>query len=118
MVDIGIPPRSTHAISHVPAARNDTSSISLRPRRRHGLNSPVYTAALVVIDYVAAWLSLVIGLLLLSTFSRNHFNQIGHLGSNLQHGFWFPIGVVLGFALSGAYRLSRRSPTQLSLIHI
>ncbi len=80
--------------------------------RRRGINSTGYTAALIVSDYVVAWSSLVVGLLLLGTFSRNKVNHLSHLAVNVQHGFWFPIGIVIGFALTGGYRLSRRSPTQ------
>jgi len=112
MVDIRLPQPSTRPERRDLTMLGGASSVASRTRRRHGLNSPIYTAALVAIDYIAAWMSLVVGLLLLSTFSRNQINQIGHLGSNLQHGFWFPVGVVLGFAFTGAYRLSRRSPTQ------
>jgi exopolysaccharide biosynthesis polyprenyl glycosylphosphotransferase len=110
MVDLGLPPRSsTRSAPVAPTAR--TSALAAG-RRRHGLNSPAYTTSLVITDYVVAWASLVTGLVLLSTFSRNKVNHISNLWSNVQHGFWFPVGVVLGFAFTGAYRLSRRSPTQ------
>lgn len=80
--------------------------------RRHGLNSRGYTIALVVIDYVVAGGSFALGLLLLSTVSRVNENHLNHFLTNLQHGFWYPIGIVLGFAGTGGYRRSRRSPTQ------
>lgn len=67
---------------------------------------------MVVLDYAIAWASFILGLLLLSTFSRVEENHFDHLSTNVQHGFWFPIGIVVGFALTGSYRYSRRSPTQ------
>ena len=82
------------------------------PRHRHGLNSRAYSVALLFIDYVTAWISLIAALLLLSTFSRNSVNHLSHFAANLRHGFWFPVGIVVGFTLTGMYRLSRRSPTQ------
>lgn len=81
-------------------------------RSRHGLNSRGYTVALVLVDYVMAWTSFILGLLLLSQVSRDARNSIDHLGANIQHGFWFPVGIVLGLTLTGSYRQSRRSPTQ------
>lgn len=81
-------------------------------RRRHGLSAGGYTFGLIVADYIVAWASLILGLLLLSTFSRNPVNHLNHFAVNIQHGFWFPVGIVLGFTITGSYRLSRRSPTQ------
>jgi exopolysaccharide biosynthesis polyprenyl glycosylphosphotransferase len=59
-----------------------------------------------------AWVSFVLGLLLLATFSSNPVNQYNLFSTNVQHGFWFPVGIVLGFAVTGAFRMSRRSPSQ------
>lgn len=81
-------------------------------RRRRGLNARSYTVTLIVLDYVLSWAGFILGLLLLSALSRVALNHFNHLGTNIQHGFWFPIGIVLGFALSGGYRRNRRSPTQ------
>jgi exopolysaccharide biosynthesis polyprenyl glycosylphosphotransferase len=81
-------------------------------RRKHGLSTNAYTVGLIAVDYVAAWISLLLGLLLLSSFSRNPVNHLSHFAVNLQHGFWYPIGIVAGFTITGGYRLSRRSPTQ------
>jgi exopolysaccharide biosynthesis polyprenyl glycosylphosphotransferase len=110
MVDLGLPPRLTTRQTALASAASASAFGSTR--RRHGLNSPGYTVGLVITDYVVAWASLVTGLVVLSTFSRNKVNHIENLWSNVQHGFWFPVGVVLGFAFTGAYRLSRRSATQ------
>ena len=87
-----------------------TGGVALR--RRRGLNSPSYGVGLVLADYVMAWASLILALLLLGSFSRNSINHLSHFAENLRNGFWFPIGIVVGFTLTGMYRLSRRSPTQ------
>src|SRR6516165_3025293 len=110
MVDLGLPPRS--AARPAPLTPSTSDSVLAPVRRRHGLNSPAYTTGLVITDYVVAWASLVTGLVVLSTFSRNKVNHIENLWSNVQHGFWFPVGVVLGFAFNGAFRVRRRSATQ------
>jgi exopolysaccharide biosynthesis polyprenyl glycosylphosphotransferase len=81
------------------------------PPRRRGLHSRGYTTGLVLIDYLVAWASFALGLVLLSTVSRTRQNHLANFNNNLQHGFWLPIGIVLGFALTGAYRQSRRSAT-------
>ena len=83
--------------------------LSHRPRR--GLNARTFTIALMVSDFVLAWASLAIGLLLLGLFSRNPENHISNFWTNFPHGTAFPIGIVLGMAISGTYRMSRRSPT-------
>ena len=94
-----------------------TSELVSRPttrgvHRRRGLNSRRYTIAMVATDYVVSSLSFLISLLILSVWSRNPQNHIHLFWDNLRHGFWFPIGIVLGFAITGGYRLARRSPTQ------
>ncbi len=90
-----------------------SSRVVLTPtRRRHGLAAGGYTLGLIAVDYAVAWVSLILALLLLSTFSRNPVNHLANFAVNVQHGFWFPVGIVLGFTLTGSYRLSRRSPTQ------
>ena len=83
-------------------------------RRRRGLTSRRFTLALVVGDYIASALGFLLGLLLLNLITRNDFNRLDHLATNIRHAFWFPIGIVLGMAISSQYRLSRRSPTQNS----
>jgi len=103
-----------------PARKDDVSTTSAQLyraivpgiRRRRGLNSRRYTVAMVVSDYVVSWLSFAISLVTLSIWSRNPQNQLHLFWDNAQHGFWFPIGIVLGFAITGGYRLARRSPTQ------
>jgi len=84
----------------------------LSHRRRQGLNTTSYTIGLLCSDFLLAWVSLAAGLSLLSLVSRNPVNRISNFWVNFPHGTPFPIGIVLGMALSGAYRLSRRSPTQ------
>ena len=44
--------------------------------------------------------------------SRNPVNRLSNFWVNYPHGTAFPIGIVLGMAMSGSYRMSRRSPTQ------
>ena len=83
-------------------------------RRRRGLTSRRYTAVLVLGDYLASALGFLLGLLLLNLITRNDFNRLDHLAINVRHGFWFPVGIVVGMAISSQYRLSRRSPTQNS----
>jgi len=84
--------------------------LSTRPRR--GLNTTSYTIGLMCSDFLLAWSSLAIGLVLLGLASRNPVNRLSNFWVNFPHGTAFPIGIVLGMALSGMYRLSRRSPTQ------
>ncbi|CAB4861058.1 unannotated protein [freshwater metagenome] len=81
-------------------------------RRRRGLTSRRYTAALFLLDYLSAWVGFVIGLALLNLVTRNAFNRWSLIEYNLRHAFWFPIGVVIGMALTSGYRVARRSPTQ------
>ena len=81
-----------------------------RPRR--GLNTKSYTVGIVTSDFLLAWASLGIGLYLLSLASRNPVNRLSNFWVNFPHGTLFPVGIVLGMALSGMYRMSRRSPTQ------
>ena len=81
-------------------------------RRRRGLTSRRYTASLVLTDYLSAWVGFIIGLALLNLVTRNAFNRWAYIDYNLRHAFWFPIGVVIGMALTSGYRVSRRSPTQ------
>ena len=81
-------------------------------RRRRGITSRRYTVALVTIDYVSSWLGFIAGLFLLNMVTRNAFNRLDYLSYNLKHAFWFPVGVVLGMAMTSGYRVSRRSPTQ------
>ena len=81
-------------------------------RRRRGLTSRRYTASLIFVDYISAWAGLIIGLALLNLVTRNSFNRWSHIDYNLRHAFWFPIGVIIGMALTSGYRVSRRSPTQ------
>lgn len=81
-----------------------------RPRR--GLNAHSYTVGLVCCDFLLAWASLAVGLVILALASRNPTNRLGNFWVNFPHGTAFPIGIVLGMAISGAYRRSRRSPTQ------
>lgn len=83
-------------------------------RRRRGLTSRRYTLALILGDYVASGVGFFLGLFVLNAITRNDFNRLDHLAVNLRHGFWFPIGIVLGMAISSQYRLSHRSPTQNS----
>ena len=81
-------------------------------RRRRGLTSRRYTVSLILVDYVSAWVGLIIGLALLNLVTRNSFNRWSYIDYNLRHAFWFPIGVIIGMALTSGYRVSRRSPTQ------
>jgi exopolysaccharide biosynthesis polyprenyl glycosylphosphotransferase len=90
-----------------PPTRND---LLYRPRR--GLNTWSYTVGLMCSDFMLAWASLAIGLLLLSVVSRNKVNGLSNFWLNYPHGTAYPIGIVLGMAISGSYRMSRRSPTQ------
>ena len=83
---------------------------AVRPRR--GLNTRSYTIGLMCSDFLLAWVSLAIGLVLLSVVSRKAENGLSSFWLNYPHGTAYPIGIVLGMTLSGAYRLSRRSPTQ------
>lgn len=83
-------------------------------RRRRGLTSRRFTLALVLGDYIAGAVGFFLGLLLLNLITRNDFNRLDHLAANVRHAFWFPVGIVLGMAISSQYRLSRRSPTQNS----
>lgn len=71
-----------------------------------------YTVQLFVLDYLLGWGSAAVGLLILSGFSRNSANSFSHFGYNLEHAFWFPIGVWCGVGITGRYRRSRRSPTE------
>ena len=93
---------------------------SYRPelRRRRGLTSRRFTLALVVGDYLASVVGFFLGLLILNLITRNDFNRLEYLATNLRHAFWFPIGIVLGMAISSQYRLSRRSPTQNSFTEL
>jgi exopolysaccharide biosynthesis polyprenyl glycosylphosphotransferase len=81
-------------------------------RHRQGLNTRSYTIGLLCSDFLLAWVSLAGGLWLLSAFSRNPVNSLSNFWVNFPHGTAFPIGIVAGMAISGAYRMSRRSPTQ------
>ena len=108
MVDVS-PPRER--VQSEPPANWPWVTVATH-RRPHGLNARGYTIAMVVSDYVLSWGGFILGLLLLTSVSRVEENHFSHLGANIQHGFWFPVGIVLGFALSGGYRRSRRSPTQ------
>lgn len=86
------------------------TNVDLRPRR--GLMSWWYTLALLCLDYVVGWLTYIVGLVLLNLVTRNYFNSWDNFPANIRHAFWFPIGIVLGMALTSGYRLSQRSPTQ------
>lgn len=81
-------------------------------RTRRGLNAHAYTVGLVCSDFLLAFASLAIGLVILGLVSRNPVNRLSNFWVNFPHGTAFPIGIVLGMAISGAYRISRRSPTQ------
>ncbi|MEI8147978.1 MAG: exopolysaccharide biosynthesis polyprenyl glycosylphosphotransferase [Actinomycetes bacterium] len=81
-------------------------------RRRRGITSRRYTASLVLVDYFSAWTGFILGLALLNLVTRNAFNRWSYIDYNLRHAFWYPIGVVIGMALTSGYRVSRRSPTQ------
>ena len=81
-------------------------------RRRRGITSRRYTASLVLVDYVSAWIGFILGLALLNLVTRNAFNRWSYIDYNLRHAFWYPVGVVIGMALTSGYRISRRSPTQ------
>ncbi len=94
------------------ARRLNSASPDLSQRRRQGLNTRSYTVGLICSDFLLAWLSLAAGLALLSAFSRNPVNRLSNFWINFPHGTAFPIGIVIGMAVSGAYRMSRRSPTQ------
>ncbi len=85
---------------------------ALQPRRRRGLHAHSYTIGLICSDFLLAWASLALGLLALGLVSRNPENRLGNFWFNFPHGTAFPIGIVLGMGISGAYRISRRSPTQ------
>ena len=82
----------------------------VRPRR--GLNTWSYTVGLMCSDFLLAQLSLAIGLVLLGIVSRNPENRLSNFWVNYPHGTAYPIGIVLGMAVAGNYRLSKRSPTQ------
>ena len=88
----------------------DRAEVHARPRR--GLNTWSYTIGLMCSDFLLAWISLAIGLALLGEVSRNPENRLSNFWINYPHGTAYPIGIVLGMAISGSYRLSRRSPTQ------
>jgi exopolysaccharide biosynthesis polyprenyl glycosylphosphotransferase len=96
--------------SSAPSRLPDDHAPEVRPRR--GLNTWSYTVGLMCSDFLLAWISLAIGLTLLGAASRNPENRLSNFWVNYPHGTAYPIGVVLGMALSGAYRMSRRSPTQ------
>jgi exopolysaccharide biosynthesis polyprenyl glycosylphosphotransferase len=81
-------------------------------RQRRGLSTVRYTVQLLALDYLLGWASAAVGLLLLSGFSRNSANDISLFGYNLEHAFWFPIGIWCGVGLTGRYRRSQRSPTE------
>jgi exopolysaccharide biosynthesis polyprenyl glycosylphosphotransferase len=81
-------------------------------RTRRGLNTHAFTVGLMCSDFLLAWASLAIGLLILSAFSRNPVNRLSNFWVNFPHGTAFPVGILLGMAISGMYRNSRRSPTQ------
>lgn len=89
-----------------------TAYPSVARKTRRGLNAHSYTVGLVCCDFLLSWAALAVGLLLLGWVSRNPVNRLGNFWVNFPHGTAFPIGIVLGMALSGAYRRSRRSPTQ------
>jgi exopolysaccharide biosynthesis polyprenyl glycosylphosphotransferase len=82
----------------------------VRPRR--GLNTWSYTIGLMCSDFLLAWISLAIGLVVLGEVSRKPKNGLHNFWINYPHGTAYPIGIILGMAISGAYRMSRRSPTQ------
>ena len=94
------------------AASRHVISVAAPPRPRRGLNTKSYTVGIVTSDFLLAWASLAIGLYLLSLLSRNPVNRLSNFWVNYPHGTMFPLGIVLGMALSGMYRMSRRSPTQ------
>lgn len=81
-------------------------------RQRRGLNAHSYTVGLVCCDFLLAWAALAVGLVFLGLVSRNPTNRLSNFWVNFPHGTAFPIGIVLGMAISGMYRISRRSPTQ------
>ena len=82
--------------------------------RRRGLTSRRYTLALVILDYVGAWLGFLVGLVLLNLITRSEINRLSHFDVNVRHAVWYPVGILIGMALTSHYRLSRRSPTQNS----
>lgn len=87
-------------------------SLAAPHRARRGMNTKSYTVGIVTSDFLLAWASLAIGLYLLGLVSRNPENRLSNFWVNYPHGTMFPLGIVLGMALSGMYRMSRRSPTQ------
>ena len=89
-----------------------TTPLPRAHRQRRGLSTFRYTIQLLTLDYLLGWASAAIGLLILSGFSRNSANSFSHFGYNLEHAFWFPIGMWCGVGLTGRYRRSQRSPTE------
>lgn len=96
----------------------ETPSSTTVEHRRRGITSRRYTVALIVSDYVAGWAGFILGLVLLNVVTRNDVNHLSHFSNNLRHAIWFPVGVVVGMALTSGYRLSRRSPTESSFTEI
>jgi exopolysaccharide biosynthesis polyprenyl glycosylphosphotransferase len=95
--------------------RTGVSSSGIPPfarRVRRGLNTHAFTIGLMCSDFMLSWASLALGLVLLGLGSRNPVNRLSNFWVNFPHGTAFPVGIVLGMALSGMYRISRRSPTQ------
>jgi exopolysaccharide biosynthesis polyprenyl glycosylphosphotransferase len=72
--------------------------------KRNQINSHVFTAQLVVIDFVMASVATALGLLAVAALSTVATNGLPYFWVNLGHQVFFPVGVVFGMMLSGNYR--------------
>ncbi len=80
--------------------------------RRNRINSHVFTAQLVAIDYVAATIASALGLVAVSALSTVATNGLPYFWANISHQAFFPLGVVLGLMMSGNYRRVGRLGSQ------
>jgi exopolysaccharide biosynthesis polyprenyl glycosylphosphotransferase len=72
--------------------------------KRNQINSHVFTAQLVLIDFVMASVASALGLLAVAALSTVATNGLPYFWVNLGHQAFFPVGVVFGMMLSGNYR--------------
>ncbi len=80
--------------------------------KRNRINSHLFTAQLVVIDFVVAVAASALGLLAVAALSTVATNGLPYFWVNLSHQMFFPVGVVLGLTLSGNYRRVGRMGSQ------
>jgi exopolysaccharide biosynthesis polyprenyl glycosylphosphotransferase len=78
----------------------------------HVLKGRRVTVALLLSDFLAAWISFFVGLAVLSKVSSLPANNLHHLSSNLNHGWGFALSMLVALTISGRYRAAYRSPTQ------